>query len=95
MRCAGIWARCKLLVDPSEWDISFQAAFVVALASMLAVPMQQDENLAAELSSMAFGTPAQGGAGGMFGRLISQDRTSAPISSPLLRNDPLTDARYS
>ncbi|WP_062203485.1 hypothetical protein [Aureimonas sp. AU12] len=90
-----VWARCKVDVDPAAWDAAFRSAFITALAARLAVPMQQDEGLASELEAMAFGSPAQGGTGGEFGRLIAQDRAAGPISSPLLRNDPLTEARYS
>ncbi|WP_062222207.1 hypothetical protein [Aureimonas sp. D3] len=90
----AVWARCKVEVDPVAWEPNFRTAFTTALASRLAVPMQQDEGLAAELWAAAFGTPAQGGTGGAFGRLVAQDRAAAPVSSPLLRSDPLTDARW-
>lgn len=89
-----VWARCKVAVDPSAWPIEFANVFATALAAALAVPLQQDEDLAAEKDAMAFGSPREGGAGGMIGRLIAQDRASGQVSSPMLREDPLTMARY-
>lgn len=91
---AAVWARCKVAVDPAAWDPAFASAFVTALASALAIPMMQDEQLAADLSAKAYGTPSQGGGGGEFGRLMSQHRAGEPVGSPLLAYDPLTSARY-
>ena len=90
-----VWVRLRVEVDPAFWDPGFRSAFVVAFAAFLAVPLQQDADLEAQLFATAFGTSAQGQAGGLFGRLISQNRAGSPVGSPLLRGDPLTDARYS
>ncbi|YBV97530.1 hypothetical protein M1D80_11815 [Phyllobacteriaceae bacterium JZ32] len=88
------WARCRLAVEPETWDIGFRSVFVIALASALAVPLIQDKDLADTLYAEAFGTPSQGGTGGKFGRLIAQNRASEPLGSPMLRDDPLTSARW-
>ncbi|RIY03262.1 hypothetical protein D3218_00355 [Aureimonas flava] len=93
-RAANVWARCKVAVDPEAWDIGFRGAFVTALASALAVPMQSDQGLQDDLRAQAFGTPSQGGTGGQFGRLVAQNRAGSPVGSPFLRGDPLTDARW-
>lgn len=89
-----VWARCKVERDPETWDPTFRACFITALAGYLAVPVLQDTDLRNEYLAAAFGTPSEGGAGGQFGRLIAQHRAAKPVSSPLLRSDPLTDARY-
>ena len=86
------YAVCKVMVDPRRWDWQFADCFAVALAACLAIPLTQDAELAAEKEKRAFGTPSEGGAGGMFGRLIAQNRGAHPVGSPLLRNDPLTVA---
>ena len=88
-----VWARCKVEVDPAQWDQAFLGGFVVALASGLAVPVTQDVNLADQLRQQAFGSPSQQGAGGIFGRLMAQDRAAAPIGGGVAWSDPLTDAR--
>lgn len=90
----AVWVRCKVEVDPVAWDVGFRAAFVVALAGMLAVPMQSDQDLAESYMKEAFGTPSQGGTGGLFGRLISQNLAADPPDSSSRWSDPLTDARY-
>jgi len=62
---------------------------------LLAVPLLQDLELAAEKWAQAFGTRSEGGSGGLFGRLIAQDRAAAPLGSNILANDPLTAGRFS
>lgn len=88
------WARCKVAVDPSAWPIQFAEVFATALASALAVPLRQDDGASAELEMKAFGHPREQGAGGIIGRLIAQDLAGRQVSSPLLREDPLTSAGW-
>jgi len=89
-----IWARLRLLVEPDHWDGAFTAAFVVALGAKLAIALNQDEELAAQKTAEAFGTPSQAGSGGLFGRLMAQDRAAEPQGAPLYWQDPLTAARW-
>lgn len=77
-----VYARCKVFVDPVDWEPQFADAFATLLASYLAIPLTQDAELAADREAKAIGTPSTGGAGGMFGRMIAQDRSAAPVSSP-------------
>lgn len=90
-----VYAVCKVRVDPKIWDWQWASAFATALSSYLAVPLLQDTDLALEKAAAAFGTRSEGGAGGIFGRLIAQDRASGPVGSNLLANDPLTAGRFS
>lgn len=90
-----VWVRVRVAVDPVTWEPGFRSAFVVAFAGFLAVPLQQDADLEAQLFGVAFGTPSRDQTGGLFGRLIAQNRAGSPLGSPLLRSDPLTDARFS
>lgn len=89
-----LYAVCSMRIDIEEWDWQFADAFAVALASFLAVPLLQDVDMQRDKEVLAFGDPRQGGAGGRFQRLIAQDLAAEPKGSPLLRNDPLTDARW-
>lgn len=77
-----VYARCKVMVDPVDWEPQFSDAFATLLASYLAVPLLQDSQMAADKEANAIGTPSTGGAGGIFGRMIAQDRSAAPVSSP-------------
>jgi hypothetical protein len=88
------WAVYKTYVDPDYWDPAFRAAFVIALAGMLAVPVWQDEDMRDRRLAQAFGSPSLQGTGGEIGRLMAQDKASAPIGEhPLLAHDPLSDVR--
>ncbi|RXT29368.1 hypothetical protein B5P46_11850 [Rhizobium leguminosarum] len=88
------WAVHKTPVNPDYWEPSFRAAFVTALSGWLAVPVWSDEDMRDRKLAEAFGSPSMQGSGGKFGRLMAQDKGSAPIGEePLLRNDPLTDVR--
>lgn len=88
-----LYAVCRLALDPSAWDLGFANCFAVALAAYLAVPLLQNADLEARKMEKAFGTPKDGGAGGMFGRLIAQYRAAEPVGAPLLANDPFTASR--
>lgn len=88
--CDQTWSLCKVLVDPDYWDPSFRSAFIVALGGYLAVPAWGDQDLRNDKLVEAFGTPSLQGTGGLFGRLMAQDKASSPIGEPLLNDDPLT-----
>jgi hypothetical protein len=88
----AVWVTCVLDVEPATWPPLFRAAFVTALAAELAVPQAHDVNLADSLRIQAWGTPSEGGRGGLIGRAMSRDAAQAP-STALLATDPLTAAR--
>ncbi len=87
------WSVCKFETDPESWEPGFRAAFVIALAGNLAVPVWHDDNLKGDLLQQAFGSPSQQGTGGMFGRLIAQDKASQPMADSPAVEDPLSNAR--
>lgn len=87
-----LYARCKVKLDPRDWDDQFADAFVIVLAAMLAKPVKQDGDLEADLLRMAFGTAQERMTGGLFGRLMSQHRAGEPVGDGLYDNDPLTAA---
>lgn len=89
------WARLKLAIALDAWPPQFADGFATLLASYLAVPLLQDEDLAATKRAEAIGTPSEGGGGGIFGRLIAQDRAGAPVGAPQLQVNPLDGGRFS
>ncbi|MBB98323.1 MAG: hypothetical protein CML67_02115 [Rhodobacteraceae bacterium] len=88
----AIYATFRVYRDPEHWDPAFRAAFAVALAAYLAVPISHDGKLRDELMGRAFGTPSREGTGGMFGRLMAQNKAAAPVGHPLAAADPISGA---
>lgn len=90
----ALWARVRIAVSPDTFDAGFANAFVTALAAELVVPLREDTDRAAELARTAFGDPRLGGAGGLFGALLTADRASSQQTGRgFLDQDPLTAAR--
>jgi len=87
-----VYTVCKVRRPAKDWDIQFANGFAIVLASLLAVPLLQDVDMASEKMAQALGTPREGGAGGTFGRLIAQNRAAHPIGESHLDQDPLTMA---
>ena len=89
-----VYARCKVRVAPEAWPAEWADAFAKLLASYFAVPLLQDTDIAAQREYEAVGRPSEGGTGGIFGRLIAQDRAGQPLGQPLTDADPLSAARW-
>jgi hypothetical protein len=89
-----VWARISKLRDPVTWDALFSEAFVTALASALAVPLQQDEDARDSLHAEAFTQIREQNDGGLFGRLVAKERGSQPQGRGFMAYDPLTSARF-
>ena len=85
----------KVYRDPEYWDPGFRAAFVKALGAYLSVPITHDTDMRDGLLREAFGTPSKEGTGGLFGRLMAQNKAGAPVGHPLADADPLTGGRHS
>lgn len=93
--CPDVWAECRFVLDPQYWDPGWRAAFVVALSGYLAQSVQSNTKLKQDQHTIAFGTPSKEGTGGMFGRLIAQDRAGAPMGNPMRDSNPLGEAHAS
>lgn len=89
------WSLCKVEVDPDYWPPEWRSAFVVALGGYLAVPVWQDQDMRDARLVEAFGTPSREGTGGLFGRLMAQDRASEPIDEMGEQENPLLNSRIS
>lgn len=90
-----LWAEIRIVVAVDDWDVSFRAAFTKLLASELAIPVFQDAKLKEDLRTICLGQPHEKNTGGLFGRLMAQNKAAEPMgASPLMANDPLDDARW-
>lgn len=87
-----VWGRFKVRRDPETWDGGFTNAFLHILASNMAVPVREDERLRDDYRTMAIGTPQERLTGGLFGRLISEDRANEPQFAPMSADSPLVQA---
>ncbi|MBS9720039.1 hypothetical protein JYU29_04970 [Tianweitania sp. BSSL-BM11] len=90
----AVWAVCKVETDPAIWDPAFADAFAIVLAAYLAIPLTADADSRTAMLREAFGTPSEGGTGGMFGRLLAQNKAAHPVASPIDRFDPLSASRW-
>lgn len=91
---AQLWAQFRVTAAIALWPPEFRLAVKTALAGALAVPVAHDTRLAAAKKIEAHGRPEEGMRGGLIGAAIALDLAKRPRSSPILRGDPLTDARY-
>lgn len=87
------WSLCKVEVSPDSWPPEWRAAFVVAYGGYLAAPVWGDEDMRNARLAEAFGTSSKEGAGGLFGRLMAQDKASNPVGTPMANDSPLTTVR--
>lgn len=63
----------------ARWPGWFVAFAKYSLAALAALPISDDDNLAAQMSVMAYGTPSEGGRGGKFAVAAAiSDRQSPP-----------------
>lgn len=87
------WSVCKFVTDPESWPPPWRVAFEKALCGYLAMPVWEDEQLRDTSFADAFGSRSQQGTGGMFGRLMAQNKAAQPIGEPMGNDSPLTDVR--
>ncbi len=90
---AETWSVCKFAVDPVAWPAPWRVAFEKALCGYFAMPVWQDEKMRDDYLAQAFGTPSQMGAGGMFGRLMAQNKAAQPIGEPMQDDNPALTVR--
>lgn len=91
-----LWAEIRIIVAVDDWEVGFRAAFTKLLASELAIPVFQDKALKEDLRTICLGQPHEKNTGGLFGRLMGQNKAAEPMgASPLMATTPLDDARYS
>ena len=90
----NIWTVETVYREPDAWWPEFRTAFTQALSGYMAVPMLQDESLRDTILAATFGDIRQGGAGGLFQRVVANALAAEPKGSSLTRADPLVNARW-
>ena len=78
----------------SLWPGYFEEFIAEALAAKLAMPITEIEAKARYHQEMAYGTPGQGGEGGLFAAAKMSDIRSQPTTSLIDDSDPITAARF-
>lgn len=88
-----IWITYLALQSYERWPGDFREAFTTALMAELALSIREDRALHDRLYVKAFGTPAQGGMGGLFAAALDNDSQGIP-STPIGGGvNPLIDVR--
>ena len=80
-------------VDEDLWPDYFQTFAMNAVAALLAVPITEDETKESFYRQIAFGTPSEGGQGGIFKQSKGIDSRQQPIMP--FPTPSLIDARFS
>ena len=77
-----------------RWPGDFRELFTVALMAELALSIREDRPLRNELYRQAWGTPQEGGRGGLFGAALDNDSQAIPSTIVGGGYNPLIDVRY-
>lgn len=80
-------------VDEDNWPDYFQNFAMTALAAVLALPLTEDESKENTWRNIAFGTPREGGMGGVFAMTRMIDTQQQPIMDIPIQS--LTAYRFS
>lgn len=87
-----IFATFTLRLAPHQWGPTFLDFCVTAVAAELVVPVTHDADLAAQMKALAWGTPREGGRGGLAGKVLDEDVSTDTGFDPSGDHDPLTAA---
>ncbi len=90
----AVWLRYTINILPQFWPGYFRQAFTRALAAQYALSVREDTVLHREIKLDAYGSPAEGGGGGLIGRAQSLDAQAKPAPSLALGANPLIDVRH-
>lgn len=89
-----VWATYLALVSWERWPGDFRELFVTALMAELALSVREDRPLHDRLYAKAFGTPQQGGMGGLMGQALDNDSQGMPATIVGGGHNPLIDVRF-
>ena len=68
-----VFATFLLRLSPDQWGPTFLDFCITAVAAELVVPVCDDKDHAAELFTKAWGTPREGGRGGLAAKVLDED----------------------
>lgn len=89
-----LWATVLSKTGWEKWPGDFREAFITALMAELALSIREDRVLHRELYAKAYGSPAQGGVGGLFGLALDRDSQGIPATVVGGGYNPLVDVRF-
>lgn len=87
-----LWADYQVATDPATWPPYFRDVARHALAAALAVPVTESTDRADYYARRAFGTPGEGGMGGLMGMARRLDAQQQPPQR--IEDFPLIAARF-
>jgi hypothetical protein len=87
-----VFAAFTIRLSPDQWGPTFLDFVVNACAAELCIPVCDDKDHAASLFSKAWGTPREGGRGGLAAKVLDEDVATRPGFEPAGDDDPLTAA---
>ena len=88
----NIWVEYTALVPESNWAPYFTQYAIYALASLICMPITDDESLTQYLQAIAYGNVSDAEKGGKFRTAVQQDSQLSPYTQPYM--GVLADARW-
>ncbi len=88
----AIWVDYQIDINEKFWPVWFQKFCIYDLASELAWPITDQQNVAEQWAIRARGTPSEDGEGGAFGKAMWAN--SQLVGSTGIYSEDLIDARY-
>lgn len=88
-----LYAEYTVDVDEANFPGYFTHFFIHAFAALIAMPVTDDDALAAQMHRLAWGTPSEGEKGGKFAVATSIDALQQPPE--VIAHSPFIDARFS
>lgn len=89
-----IWVTLTVSGGWQRWPGDFRECFITALMAELALSVREDRPLHDRLYAKAFGTPQQGGIGGLCGQALDADSQAIPSTVVGGGVNPLIDVRF-
>jgi hypothetical protein len=89
-----VWCAYQRRTNPARWPGDFRECFTIAVMAELALSVREDRPLHDRLFAKAFGTPGQGGIGGLFATAMENDSQAQPSTIAGGGVNPLIDVRF-
>ncbi len=88
-----IYGEYTVYTDETNWPGYFTHFAIHAFAALIAIPVTDDDNLAAQMHRLAWGTPSEGEKGGKFAVATGIDAQQQPPEE--IVTSPFIQARFS
>lgn len=88
-----IWVRFQRLREPDEWPPAVAEVIRIGIMAELALAIREDGVLRDRLRLQAFGTPSEGGLGGLLALAQGRDAMGKPAPTIAAGRNPLIDCR--